>query len=374
MGILRNNVSRQFITSGDAHKNQILFKWPDENIRKFSTVIVEPDQMALFTSRGKIIGTLPPGRWELDATELPILGNLIDYLTDGNAYKAELYFVGTREYPSIRFGGRLDEVQDPASTLIVTLRAFGEYSLKVTDTALLITNLTGTINVADNNAVTDWVNEQLFKVMRQAITTQLVSGQWQILGLSTHLAEIEATAIKDAGAQLANYGLTIARMGNIDINLTDDDNEKLKKFANDIAYTRLSGSFGAAAQAQALQGLGEGMAQGGGGATPAIFAGGLGLVGGALGQTPPQSGAPATGFPGGTPGGFAQPTPPAAPDPATAEPEAGPTCSDCQADLRDGAKFCDSCGTPVPVPAACTNCQNELRDGAKFCDSCGTPA
>jgi membrane protease subunit (stomatin/prohibitin family) len=97
VGILKQNISRQFIAVPDDKKNQILFKWPDANIRRFSTVIVDVDEMAFFVSRGVVVGTLPPGRHELDATELPLLGNLIDHFTSGDAYRAELYIVGTRE-------------------------------------------------------------------------------------------------------------------------------------------------------------------------------------------------------------------------------------------------------------------------------------
>ena len=367
MGFIKSNVSRQYIAVPDEAKNQILYKWPDENIRKFSTVIVEPDQMALFASRGVIIGALPPGRHELDAAELPILGNLIDYFTGGDAYRAELYFVGTREYTGNRFGGRLDEVQDPVSSLIVTLRAFGEYSLKVTDTAALILNLTGTINVSDNSAVTNWVNELLFKVLRQATTTRLVSGEWPILGLSVHLSEIESAALADAGSQLGHYGLSIVRMGNIDINLSDDDNAKLKKFANDVAYSRLAGSFQQAAAAEALQGAGEGMAKGGGAVSSAFLGMGLGAIGGAMAT--PAGPTPTSGFPGserGYAGGVAH----------EGASISGGACAKCGQELRSGAKFCDGCGEPVLVASAhyCSECGQELRSGAKFCDGCGTKA
>jgi len=71
------------------------------------------------------MGVLTPGQHTLDARELPFLGMFVDWATAGNAFKAEIYFVGTREFPNNRFGGRLDEVQDPVSGLIVTLRTFG---------------------------------------------------------------------------------------------------------------------------------------------------------------------------------------------------------------------------------------------------------
>src|SRR6516164_3000988 len=332
MGFL-NEARREFIAAPDSSKGQIVYKWPDHNIRKFARAIVEPDAVAVFMNQGQVMGVLPPGQHTLDADELPFLGMFVDWGSGGNAFKAEIYFVGAREYAHCRFGGRLDEVQDPVSVLIVTLRAFGEYALRVTDPTKLILNLVGTVDVTNNEAITGWVAQQLLKVTRTAITTQLMSGAWPILGLSMHSPDIEKATMPAANEQLADYGLAIARFGNLDVNLDDDDNARLKKLAADTSYSRLAGSFLQAAQAEALQGAGEGMAQGGAAVTPMFLGAGLGMAGQMM--QPPQQAAPApppeTGFAGGGPGfvqpaqqapaqGYAQP-PPAAPAPA-AEPAA----------------------------------------------------
>ena len=137
----------------------------------------------------------------------------------------------------MRFGGRLDDIQDPMSGLIVTMRAFGEYALKVDDPTKLILNLVGTVDVADNDAVTGWVGQQLLKVTRTSVTTQLASGAWPILGLSQHSPDIEAATMPAANIQLADYGVSICRFGNLDVNLSEEDSEKLKKLANDYAYS-----------------------------------------------------------------------------------------------------------------------------------------
>jgi len=380
---LLNESRREFIAAPDDKKHQIIFKWPDDNIRKFARAIVEPDAQAVFMSQGKVMGVLPPGQHTLDASELPFLGMFIDWASAGNAFKAELYFVGTREYPNVRFGGRIDDIQDPQSQLIVTIRTFGEYALKVEDPTKLILNLVGTVDVSDNEAVTGWVGQQLLKVLRTAVTTQLAAGAWPILGLSIHRPDIEAAVMPAANAQLADYGITICRFGNLDVNLADEDAARLKKLGDDYAYSRLAGGFLQAAQAEALQGAGQGMAQGGGGANPMMFGVGMGMSGqvaAAPGQAPigaPEApnfaGAPAavatypTAAPAAAPsnGASASVAPgQAASAPVTVE------CPSCHSQVREGAKFCDSCGNKML--ATCTSCQAELRPGAKFCDSCGT--
>jgi membrane protease subunit (stomatin/prohibitin family) len=376
MGIL-NEARREFIAAPDNSKGQIVFKWPDHNIRKFARAIVEPDAVAVFMNQGQVMGVLPPGQHTLDATELPFLGMFVDWGSGGNAFKAEIYFVGAREYPHCRFGGRLDEVQDPQTGLIVTLRAFGEYALRVVDPTKLILNLVGTVDVTNNEAITGWVAQQLLKVTRTTITTQLMSGAWPILGLSVHSPDIEVAAMPATNDQLADYGLAIARFGNLDVNLDDDDNARLKKLAGDTAYSRLAGGFLQAAQAEALQGAGEGMAQGGGAVTPMFLGAGLGMANQMMQQPaqPPPAPPPGPGFAGGGQG-FVQPAPaapaPAASAPAAPAPAATIECAECHSQVRAGAKFCDSCG--APMQKHCTNCNADLTAAAKFCAECGTPA
>ena len=356
---------REFIAVPDDRKNQIVFKWPDETIRKMTRAIVNADEMAVFVNTGKVVATMGPGRHQIDADELPGLGILIDFATGGNAYRAELYFVGTREYPRNNFGGRIDDVQDPQTGMIVTLRVFGDYSMKVTDPVALITNLVGTVNVADNEAVTGWMSDQLLKVLRTHMTVQVVRNGWPILGLSAYTPDIEKEVIAAGNEQLASYGVQIVRMGNFDINLSAEDEAQLKSLAKDTAYSRLAGGFNQYAAGEMALGAGAGMAQGGGAVSGAFLGAGLG-IGGQAGS-PPQPGPPpppGPGFVGGGSGYAAQ---------AQAQAAATAKCPACQADNPTGAKFCVSCGaTMAPPGLVCAGCSASNPPGSRFCSSCGT--
>ena len=82
-------LGREFIAVPDDRKGQIVFKWPDLTIRRFTRAIVNADEMAMFVNTGQVVQTLGPGRHQIDADELPGLGSIIDHVTGGNAYRAE---------------------------------------------------------------------------------------------------------------------------------------------------------------------------------------------------------------------------------------------------------------------------------------------
>ena len=386
-------LGREFIAVPDDRKGQIVFKWPDITIRRYTRAIVNADEMAMFVNTGQVVQTLGPGRHQIDANELPGLGAVIDAVTGGNAYRAELYFVGTREYTGFKFGGRVDDVQDPRTGLVVTLRVFGDYALHVADPVRLVTNLTSTVDVTDNERIAGWVSDQLLKVLRTHVTTQIIRNGWPILGLMAYSAEIEQATIDAANGQLIAYGVQLTRMGNFDVNLSPEDEKQLKQLAKDTSYSQLAGGFQNYAQGEMALGAGQGMAQGGAGVDGAFLGAGFGLASafGAqqaaaqqaqqaaaqqaaaqqgmppYGGQPPPGGQPPQGVP------YGQGAPPQQPTPAPAPPAAGPVCASCQAPNPAGARFCMGCGQQLtPAVQHCTECGTELPAGAHFCSGCGT--
>src|SRR6202020_3592455 len=124
-----------------------------------------------------------------------------------------------------------------------TLSGFCDFSLKVADPIGLVTNLTSTVDVTDNERIAGWVSDQLLKVLRTHVTTQIIRNGWPILGLMAYSAEIEQNTIEAGNGQLAAYGVQLTRMGNFDVNLSPEDEQQLKQLAKDTSYSQLAGGF-----------------------------------------------------------------------------------------------------------------------------------
>jgi membrane protease subunit (stomatin/prohibitin family) len=357
------DLNRQFIARPDTAKEDILYKWPDMTIRKFTQVTVQPDETALFFKEGKLAGTLPQGRSTMDGALIPFLGDIVDWASGGNMYRAELYFVGTREFVSLPFGGPIDNIEDPETGLAVGLRVFGEYALSVSDPSAMILKLVGT-RQASNDLITDWAREQILKALRTSVVKKLTAEKWPVLGLAARTGDIETALIADVQGPLAPYGLKITRLGNMTITLSPEDEQTLKGLRKDTAYTRLAGGFREYGVGAALKGIGEGAAAGGGNGAAALGIGmGLGGLVGGIGIAP----APGAGQ---TPGGGAGPGP--GPGAGPSGGAGGAACASCHAPNAPGAKFCSSCGAAMaPKGVHCTQCGTAAAPGAKFCGNCG---
>ena len=169
-------------------------------------------------------------------------------------------------------------MQDPRTGLVVTLRVFGDYALRVADPVRLVTNMTATVDVTDNERIAGWVSDQLLKVLRTHVTTQIIRNGWPILGLMAYSAEIEQATIDAANGQLVAYGVQLTRMGNFDVNLSPEDEQQLKQLAKDTSYSQLAGGFQNYAAGEMALGAGQGMAKGGGAADGAFLGAGFGLA------------------------------------------------------------------------------------------------
>jgi ribosomal protein L7/L12 len=349
--------ARSFIARPDQAKGQLIYKWPDRNIRKWSQVTVESDELAVFFREGIAKLVLPPGRWTLESSELPILGDFIDARTGGNLFLTELYFVSIREFPNLQFSGSIDNVVDPQSNIAVAMQAEGTYSLKVTDPRTLIIRIAGTRASDTMDATAGWVNGILMKVLRTEVVQEILAEGWPMLGIVQHSDEIEAKALARLKPHLETYGLSVVRFGDFLIELGRSDAETLKTFSKDIQYSKLAGGYSAYSVGKAIQGVGEGAAQGAGASSPALMGLGFGLGNLAQGSliSPPNSSPPSEVL--------------------------RVRCEGCGQLADEAALFCSKCGTRlaprVQMPIGgwvCQSCQYQNATDAAFCSRCGAKA
>ncbi len=351
---VKDESKRNFIARASEAKDDIIYRYPERNIRMMTQLTVDSDEVALFVKDGRVEGKLGPGRHTLDANNVPFVSRLLEKFTGGNLFIAEVFFVSTREFAGLKFGGPIGDMRDPDTSLGIGTMVYGDFSLRVTDPERLVIGLVG-MRSASNEDFVGWFKNQVLKVIRDRIAELMVKKKWPLLDVTSgaYTEQIETEVLNGVKTHVDGYGVEIVRLGNFTISIKEEDEATLKKLSRDVAYTRLAGGFQNYAQGAAMLGAAEGMAKGGDGGGAALQGMGLGLGFGM-----------ANALAGQRPGGGSGPGPQAG----------GVACRVCG--TAGVGKFCGNCGQPLVAAAAvqCTSCGSEQIPGAKFCSSCGKPA
>lgn len=275
---IKGESQRNFIARADEAKGEIVYKYPEKNVRMLTQLTVDADEVALFVKDGKVEGKLGPGRHQLDTKNIPFIGRLIEGFTGGNLFIAEIFFVSTREFTGLKFGGPIGDVRDPETGLGIGTMVYGDFSIRVTEPEKLVVGLVG-MGRTNNAEFVSWFKSQVLKVTRDRIAELLVKKRWPLLDVTSgaYTEEIETEVIAGLKPHVDTYGLTVVRMGNFHVSIKEEDEATLKKLSKDVAYSRLAGGFQQYAQGQAMLGASEGMAKGGGGSDGALQGMGMGM-------------------------------------------------------------------------------------------------
>lgn len=346
----------------------------DNIISDGSVIAVADGQCLVIVEQGKVVDICAePGEYKYDSKTAPSIftgkslsssvkdvfaqiGKRITFAGETGTDQ-RVYFFNTKEIPGMKYGTAspvpfrvLD--QRAGIDLDISLKAFGEYSIKISDPILFYTNVCS--NVSEVYKISD-IEDQ----MRSELLTALQPAFARIGAAGVRYSEIPAHTLELAEAlndELSKKwrdqrGIEIVSFGISSIKADEEDEKMIKQMQKDAAYTNanLAGAAIVGAQAQAMRDAANnanGAAMGFVGLNAAQASGGVN-ANVLLNQQP------------------AQPAQPAAP----VTPAAGWTCPKCG--TANTGKFCTNCGEANPENAKwiCPKCNTE--NTGNFCNNCG---
>lgn len=234
----------------DDTRDTIVWRFPRQGneIKMGAQLVVREGQMAVFVDEGQIADVFSPGTYELTTENIPILSTLKGWKYGfSSPFKAEVYFVGTRQYTDMKWGTQNPFTVRDAEFGIVRLRAFGTYALRVTDPSALLQQLVG----SDPDFVTGEVEEFLRQVIVEAVTTALAGAGIPMLDLAANQSEISKTLVGTLSASLAEYGIALPRFVIENISVPPEVEKALDK----RSQMGIVGDLGAFTQFQAATAL-----------------------------------------------------------------------------------------------------------------------
>ncbi len=317
----------------DDGRETMVYRFPvyAKEIKNGAKLIVREGQAAVFIREGKLADVMQPGMYTLDTKNLPILSTLLGWKYGFESpFKAEVYFVSTRQFTDLKWGTQNPIMMRDADFGVVRLRAFGSYAIKITEPGLFLKDIVGTDGLFETAEITDYLRDMLI----QGFTNAVAEAKIPALDLAANYRDISANLTKAISEDFASHGLSLTRFLISNISVPQEVEAALDKRSQMGAV----GDLNRYTQFQVAQSLPIAAANEGGGA--AGIGAGLG-AGVAMAQAMMQNIHPPA--PGGAP-------PPAAP--AAGTPGAGPSgpagetkfCVECGKSIPRKSKFCPECG------------------------------
>ena len=305
----------------------IVWKYPIEDITWGAQLIVHEFEAAVFFRDGKAYDVFGPGRHTLTTLNLPLLTGVLSRIAGygETPFKASVIFVSSRVFAG-KYGTRAQ------TTELAPLQVHGTFWFKAEDPSLFVMEVVG----GQNAYTTSDVNNYLRGFLNEKIIDEL--SRYDLLTVFTKLDETSLatkTAILDAFKRIG-LDLTDLRFEGIDT--TPEYRDRLfwlkATRAAPEEVLRMETVKEAARELAKSPGAGIGT--------------GLVLI--------PQIMAP-TGVP--------------APVPSAAL----IICPSCSARIPAASKFCLECGAKIAAPTTatrnCPNCGHSVLMTAKFCPECG---
>ena len=268
----------------------------DQAIKMGAKLTVREGQAAVFIHEGQLADVFQPGLYQLETNNMPILTTL-QHWDHGfsSPFKSEVYFVNTTRFNDQNWGTKNPIMARDPEFGPVRLRAFGTYSMRVSDPGTFIKEIVGT----DGEFTADEISFQIRNIIVQQASQILSKSGIPVLDMAANTADLGKIIANAIAPQVAEYGLTTPEFYIENISLPEEvekamdkrtsigvvgDLNRYMQFNAAEGLGQPESAMGAAMGAGMGAGMGMGMGQG--------LAQGMGPWGAAPAAAPPPPPAP----------------------------------------------------------------------------------
>ena len=203
------------------------FEREGHEIKYGAKLTVREGQAAVFVHEGQLADVFTPGLYMLETNNMPILTTL-QHWDHGfqSPFKSEIYFVNTTRFNDLKWGTKNPiMLRDPEFGPVRVLRAFGTYSVRITEPARFLTEIVGT----DGEFTMDEISFQIRNIIVQSFSRIIAGSGIPVLDMAANTADLGKLVATEISNVVSEYGLTIPEFYIENISLPPAVEEALDK-------------------------------------------------------------------------------------------------------------------------------------------------
>lgn len=205
-----------------------------DQIEDNSSLIVDPGLSAIFVHNGKIEAIqTESGKWSLETDNIPFISSIKNIMSWFETHdKAQVYFVKTNEITNQKWWtpNSITYV-DPVYDFPVELRAFGNFTFRVTDVENFWVNYVANRDEVKIDDIRMMITDRLVGFISSILASKKISYNdidSQAFAISQELMGLTAEEFKRLGLELKDFRIE-------DTNFTDKTNEFIDKITSKSA-------------------------------------------------------------------------------------------------------------------------------------------
>ena len=204
---------------------EFVWKFPSENLRLGTQLVVKPAQTAFFVSRGKICDEVKAGSITLSTGNIPLLTALISLPFGGDSpFQAEVWFVNLISKLDNKWGtARPIQLEDPKYGLVVSVRAFGQFGFRIGEPRKFLEAITGTAKVFTAEQIVEYFKGVVLQSVNVSLGRAFVQEKISVLEASVHLEALAKHCSETIQTELARFGVELVNFFFHSINIPEED-------------------------------------------------------------------------------------------------------------------------------------------------------
>ena len=151
-------------------REQLVYKFPFNNVTMGSVLTVNDSQEAFFFKSGALCDSFTSGRHVLSSVNLPVLQKLINLPSGGDTtFTAEIWFISKLDKRNMLWGTGGLRIADPYFQIPLKLSSRGQYGFRISDGGLFLKKLIGTIGFANTDLLEDQFRTDVIEAVKVTI-------------------------------------------------------------------------------------------------------------------------------------------------------------------------------------------------------------